>query len=123
MDPVVRALLQCHDSSLPCPSSLRTLVGVVSTLGPLLTSPLSSCIVGVPLGSLSPSLLSPEALLLLELLVACVRSGSPQLCPAQPGAVVQLLTQLANAHPAQQVQPHPFIRSASTAGTTTPFHT
>ena len=103
MGPIVRALLQCRDSALPYLSSLRTLVSVVSALGPLLTSPISSGIVRVPVASLSPSLPSPEALLLLELLVACVRSGSPQLCPAQPGAVVQLLTQLANAHPAQQV--------------------
>ncbi len=102
MGPVLRALLQRCDSTPPCPSSLRTLVGVVSIIGPLLTTPLSSRIVGLPLGTLTPYLPWREVVPLVQLLVACVRSERRQLCPPH-AAAVQLLTQLANYHQAQQV--------------------
>ena len=75
---------------------------MVLALGPLLTTPLSSHIVGLPLRTLTPATAASEALLLVQLLVACVRSASPQLSPPH-AATVQLLSQLANTHPAQQV--------------------
>ena len=99
---LLRTLLQSCDSAPLCPSSIQTLVGVVSALGPLLTMPLASRIMRLPLQTLTPVLPACEALPLVQLLGACVHSGSDQLTPPR-SATVQLLTQLINTHPAQQV--------------------
>ena len=100
--PLLRSLLWSADHAPLRVSSLRTLVAVVGCIGPLVAPPLTSRVLQLPMSGLTPSLPAEEALLMLQLLMACVTSGNPWLHPPT-GMAVQLLTDLCTHHGNREV--------------------
>ena len=84
-------------------SSLEALSAVIESVGPLVTPPLASSILHLPMTGLTPSAPAQQAMLMLQLLMACVRSGNSRLCPPT-SAAIQLLREVASHHASREVR-------------------
>lgn len=103
LGPWLRALFWSSGRAPFRVSSLEALGAVIDSVGPMVTPPLSSSVLQVPMTGLTPFAPAQEALLMLQLLMACVTSGNAKLC-LPTSATMQLLSEVASHHPSREVR-------------------